>query len=114
MRVPSAVATVEPLLPLPPVPYPATIEQTGPVGLDATVAFRGARCRGLPDHRAALGQAVLGGFTTLPSCKRKGNHPPSQTARTAAAVLRGVKDRKVVADLARYAELVATVRGYRL
>jgi hypothetical protein len=37
------LAAAEHLLPLPAVPYPATIEQTGPVDSDATVAFGGAR-----------------------------------------------------------------------
>jgi len=38
-----ALAEAEPLLPLPPVPYPATVSQTGPVDANASVAFRGAR-----------------------------------------------------------------------
>jgi hypothetical protein len=38
-----ALADAEPLLPLPPVPYPATVEIVVPVAADATVAFRGAR-----------------------------------------------------------------------
>jgi transposase len=37
------LAAREHLLPLPPVPYPATLEVTAPVAADATVAFRGAR-----------------------------------------------------------------------
>jgi len=37
------LAAAEHLLPLPAVPYPATIEQDGPVDSDATVAFGGAR-----------------------------------------------------------------------
>jgi len=147
-----ALADAEPLLPLPPVPYPATVSQTGPVDVNATVAFKGARYsvppgfigaqltvrhrlasptleivspsgtlvavhrlggRGIvrtPDHRAALERAVLGVFSTLPPCERKGNHPPGPVARAAAAALRGVEDREVVVDLARYAELVETAR----
>ncbi len=148
-----ALADAEPLLPLPPVPYPATIEQTGPVGVDATIAYRSTRYSvspgfigaqltvrhrlgsptielvspsgtlvavhrlaagglvRLPDHRVALERAVLGGFTTLPPCERKGNHPPGAVARTAAAaLLGGHEDREVVVDLARYAELVETAR----
>ncbi len=38
-----ALADAEPLLPLPPVPYPATVSQTGLVDVNASVAFRGAR-----------------------------------------------------------------------
>jgi transposase len=38
-----ALADAELLLPLPPVPYPATIELALPVGPDASVAFRGNR-----------------------------------------------------------------------
>ena len=38
-----ALAAAEHLLPLPPVPYPATLEQRGPVDANATVAFRAAR-----------------------------------------------------------------------
>jgi hypothetical protein len=38
-----ALAQAEPLLALPPPPYPATIGQTGPVDANATVAFRRAR-----------------------------------------------------------------------
>jgi transposase len=38
-----ALAAAEPLLPLPPVPYPATISETRPVDANATVAFAGAR-----------------------------------------------------------------------
>ena len=147
-----ALADAEPLLPLPPVPYPATVSQTGPVDANATVAFKGARYsvppgfigailtvrhrlgsptieivspsgtlvavhrlgqRGIvrtPDHRSALERAVLGVFTTLPPCERKGNHPPGPVARAAAAAVRSVEDREVVVDLARYAELVETVR----
>ncbi|MHB8397986.1 MAG: hypothetical protein ACYDCI_03530 [Candidatus Limnocylindrales bacterium] len=41
-----ALADAEPLLPLPPVPYPATVSQTGPVDANASVAFRGARYSG--------------------------------------------------------------------
>jgi hypothetical protein len=37
------LAQAEPLLPLPPVPYPATLEQTGPVDANATIAFKAAR-----------------------------------------------------------------------
>ena len=37
------LADAEPLLPLPPVPYPATLTVSAPVAADATVAFRGAR-----------------------------------------------------------------------
>jgi hypothetical protein len=37
------LADAEPLLPLPPVAYPATIEVRVPVAPDATVAFRGTR-----------------------------------------------------------------------
>ena len=147
-----ALADAEPLLPLPPVPYPATVSQSGPVDVNATVAFKGARYsvppgfigaqltvrhrlasptleivspsgtlvavhrlggRGIvrtADHRAALEAAVLGVFSTLPPCERKGNHPPGPVARAAAAALRGVEDREVVVDLARYAELVETAR----
>ncbi len=53
---------------------------------------------------------MLGVFSTLPPCERKGNHPPGPVARAAAADLRGVEDREVVVDLARYAELVETAR----
>lgn len=38
-----ALADAEPLLPLPPVAYPATVEVSVPVASDATVAFRSAR-----------------------------------------------------------------------
>jgi hypothetical protein len=38
-----ALADAEPLLPLPPVAYPATLSVDVPVASDATVAFRGAR-----------------------------------------------------------------------
>src|SRR5450759_778599 len=142
----------EPLLALPPVPYPATIEQTGPVDANATVAFRGARYsvppgfigaaltirqrlgsptleivaasgalvavhrvgRGLvrtDEHRALLERAVLGAFSPLPPCERKGNHPPGPAARVAAGALRGgIEAREVVVDLARYAELVEGLR----
>jgi len=147
-----ALAQAEPLLALPPVPYPATIEQTGPVDANATVAFRGARYsvppgfigaaltirqrlgsptleivaasgalvavhrvgRGLvrtDEHRALLERAVLGAFSTLPPCERKGNHPPGPAARVAAGALRGgIEAREVVVDLARYAELVEVLR----
>lgn len=147
-----ALAQAEPLLALPPVPYPATIEQTGPVDANATVAFRGARYsvppgfigaaltirqrlgdptleivaasgtlvavhrvgRGLvrtDEHRALLERAVLGAFSTLPPCERKGNHPPGPAARVAAGALRGgVEAREVVVDLARYAELVEVLQ----
>jgi transposase len=37
------LAEAEPLLPLPPVPYPATITANAPVDANATVAFRAAR-----------------------------------------------------------------------
>ena len=146
------LAAGEHLLPLPPVPYPATIEATSPVAADATVAFRGTRysvppgfigaqltvrqrlggptldivspsgalvavhhvARGgivrAPEHRAALEAAVLRSFTTAPPCERKGNHPPGEAARAAAAALRRPDEREVVVDLARYAELVEGVR----
>jgi transposase len=147
-----ALADAEPLLPLPPVPYPAMVEQTGPVSIDATVAFGGARYSvppgfigaqltvrhrlgsptielvspsgtlvavhrlaagglvRLPDHRAALERAVLGGFTTLSPCERKGNHPPGPAARAAAATQREGEAPEVVVDHARYAELVEVLR----
>src|SRR5829696_7174184 len=35
------LADAEPLLGLPPAPFPATVETTAPVGDNATVAFRG-------------------------------------------------------------------------
>ena len=148
-----ALADAEPLLALPPVAYPATIEVSVPVAPDATVAFRGARYSvppgligaaltlrhrlasptielvapsgalvavhrlatgglvRLPEHRAALERVVLGAFTTLPPCERKGNHPPGPAARAAAAtLLGGHEDREVVVDLARYAELVEAAR----
>ena len=147
-----ALAQAEPLLALPPLPYPATIEQTGPVDANATVAFRGARYsvppgligavltvrqrlgsptleivagsgalvavhrvgRGLvrtDEHRALLERAVLGAFSTLPPCERKGNHPPGPAARIAAGALRGgAEAREVVVDLARHAELVEVLR----
>lgn len=38
-----ALAEAEPLMGLPPLPYPATIEVAAPVAVDATVAFRGNR-----------------------------------------------------------------------
>jgi hypothetical protein len=53
---------------------------------------------------------VLGGFTTLSPCERKGNHPPGPAARAAAATLRVGEAREVVVDLARYAELVEVLR----
>ena len=37
------LAAAEPLLPLPPVPYPATVSANGPVDANASVAFGGAR-----------------------------------------------------------------------
>ena len=148
----ATLAAGEHLLPLPPVPYPATLEQRGPVDANATVAFRGARysvppgfigttltvrqrlgsptleivspagaliavhglARGgivrLPEHRAALERTVLGAFSTLPPCERKGNHPPGPMARVAAERLRRPEEREVVVDLARYAELVEAAR----
>jgi transposase len=149
----AALADAEPLLPLPPVAYPATLTVSVPVAADATVAFRGARYSvppgligaqltvrhrlgsptleivapsdalvavhrlaagglvRLPEHRAALERAVLGGFTTQPPCERKGNHPPGPAARAAATALRGGhEDREVVVDLDRYAELVEAAR----
>jgi transposase len=39
----AALAAAEPLLPLPPLPYPATVSQTGSVDVNASIAFRGAR-----------------------------------------------------------------------
>ena len=38
-----ALADADPLMALPPVPYPATVEQTGPVDVNATIAFRATR-----------------------------------------------------------------------
>jgi hypothetical protein len=147
-----ALAQAEPLRALPPLPYPATIEQTGPVDANATVAFRGARYSVPPgfigaaltirqrlgsptleivaasgalvavhrvghglvrtdEHRALLERAVLGAFSTLPPCERKGNHPPGPAARLAARALTGgAEAREVVVDLARYAELVEVLR----
>lgn len=146
------LAAAEHLLPLPPVPYPATLEVRAPVASDATVAFRGTRYSvppgfigaslsvrhrlgsptleiagpsgaliavhrlgaggvvRLPEHRSALEATVLGAFTTLPPCERKGNHPPGPAARAAAAGLRRPEEREVVVDLARYAELVEAAR----
>jgi len=37
----AALADAEPLLALPPAPYPATLESVAPVGTNATVSFRG-------------------------------------------------------------------------
>lgn len=64
----------------------------------------------LPEHRAALERTVLGSFTTLAPCERKGNHPPGPAARVAAERLRRPEEREVVVDLARYAELVEAAR----
>jgi hypothetical protein len=63
------------------------------------------------EHRALLERAVLGAFSTLPPCERKGNHPPGPAARVAAGALTGgAEAREVVVDLARYAELVQVLR----
>jgi len=150
-----ALADAEPLLALPPAPYPATLELTRPVGPDATVAFRGnaysvphglagavvtlrhrlgtttlelhapsgalLAVHGLrqpgagsvvrtPEHRAGLEAAVLGAFTSARPCAPKGHHPPGPEARAAALALLGPEAAEVVVDLARYAELVETVR----
>jgi transposase len=150
-----ALADAEPLLALPPTPYPATLERVLPVGPDATVAFRGnaysvphglagatvtlrhrlgspslelvaasgallavhalrERGAGLivrtPEHRAGLEAAVLAASSGARPCARKGNHPPGAAARAAAAALLGDEGREVTVDLARYAELVETLR----
>jgi hypothetical protein len=63
-----------------------------------------------PEHRAGLEAAVLGTFSTARPCERKGHHPPGPEARAAAVALLGPEAREVVVDLARYAELVETVR----
>jgi len=150
-----ALADAEPLLPLPPAPYPATLELARRVGLDATITFRGnaysvphglagatvtlrhrlgssslglhapsgallvvhgLRRPGMgvvvrtPEHRAGLETAVLSAFTSARPCQPKGHHPPGPAARAAAMALLGPEAREVVVDLARYAELVETVR----
>lgn len=90
----------------------STVELVAPSG--ALVAVHRLAARGLvrlPEHRAALERAILGGFTTEPPCERKANRPPGPAARAAAAALRGdVEGREVVVDLARYAELVEAAR----
>ena len=56
-----ALADAEPLLPLPPVPYPATITGTGPVDANASVAFRGARYSVPPGlHRRRCSPSATG------------------------------------------------------
>lgn len=61
----------------------------------------------LDQHRAALEQLVLAGFTTDRPCRRKANRPPGERAKAAAAALRGespAADADVI-DLAAYERL---------
>ncbi len=76
---------------------------------DLRVAGAGALVR-TAEHRAGLEAAILATFTSARPCERKGHHPPGPIARAAAAALRGVEDREVSVDLARYAELVEAMR----
>jgi hypothetical protein len=64
----------------------------------------------LPEHRAALEDAVLAAFSTAPPCRRKENRPPGPEAQALAAVLLGTEPGEVVVDLARYAELAEVAR----
>ncbi len=62
----------------------------------------------LPEHRAALEEAVLAAFTTARPCDRKANRPPGPEALAEAARLLGTEGREVTVDLAVYGELVVT------
>jgi hypothetical protein len=66
--------------------------------------------RRLPEHRAALEEAVLGAFTTARPCRRKANRPPGEAALLAARALAGEGGREVVVDLERYAAYAGGVR----
>lgn len=91
-----------------------TLEVVAPSG--ALLALHGLRHSGsglvvrTPEHRAGLEAAVLGAFTSARPCAGKGHHPPGPAARAAALALLGPEAREVVVDLARYAELVESVR----
>lgn len=63
--------------------------------------------RRLPEHRAALEQAVLGSLSEGRPCPRKVRRPPGEAAQAAAALLRSAHPGfgEVEVDLERYAEL---------
>ena len=63
-----------------------------------------------PEHHAALQTTIFASLTTVRPCQRKENRPPGPTAQAAAALLRGIDERDVVVDLARYAELAEVAR----
>ena len=60
----------------------------------------------LPEHGAALEEAVLAQFTTAPPCDRKANRPPGPQALAEAARLLGADARDPVVDLEDYAAMV--------
>jgi transposase len=58
------------------------------------------------EHAAALEQAVLAAFTTQPTCRRKTNRPPGETALAELARLRGIEiEAAPVISLEHYAQL---------
>ncbi|MCA1845657.1 MAG: IS21 family transposase [Actinobacteria bacterium] len=62
----------------------------------------------LPEHKAALEQAVLAAFTTERPCRRKQNRPPSEAARALASELLRPEQQSLpmVVDLRQYEELM--------
>ena len=65
-----------------------------------------------PEHHDALEKAVLSQFTTASPCERKGNFPPGEEARAAAARLLADLGPDVKVDLEAYADLAqSTVSG---
>lgn len=63
-----------------------------------------------PEHGVALEAAIFATLSTARPCHRKENRPPGPAAQAAAAVLRGIDQREVIVDLARYAELAEVAR----
>lgn len=94
----------------------AQIEVVSPTGAIVATHDRAPKGRHqivrLPQHRAALEQLVLAGFTTDQPCRRKANRPPGSKAKAAAAALRADAAPAVgeVIDLSTYERLSKGMR----
>jgi len=94
----------------------AQIEVVSPTGAIVATHDRAPKGRHqivrLPQHRAALEQLVLAGFTTDQPCRRKANRPPGSKAKAAAAALRADAAPAVgeVIDLSPYERLSKGMR----